>query len=114
MTLYHYTNAVKLEAIKKKGLCNFFGLIFFTTSEEVERTVMSSDARISIVKKNRKIRKFSIDRQRKYEIFNSFMSLDFIDFFSDTTKWYYTHLKKISPKDIVKYEILVKGVWFEV
>ena len=115
MILYHYTNEYALKKIMKKGLLNMFGLVWFTSSQQTENTVntysMCKQARVSVLK-DKTIRHFKSDKQRKYDLFSQFMNVELIDKVSDTSKWYYTH--KSVVKNILKYEIFENNEWREI
>ena len=114
MILYHYTNEYALKRIIKEVLLNMFGLIWFTSSSNTENTVnmhgRCEQARVSVLK-DKSIRSFAIDKERKYDLFSQFMNVELIGLISDTSKWYYTH--KSVVKNIIKYEIFDNGEWRE-
>ena len=91
-----------------------FGLIWFTSSSDTENTVnmhgRCKQARVSVLK-DKSIRSFAIDKERKYDLFSQFMNVGLVGLISDTSRWYYTH--KGVVKNILKYEIFENGEWRE-
>lgn len=115
MYLYHYTPEMNIKSIKKDGLLNIFGLIFFTTSDKGENTastMVGRQARI-IVKLTNKHKYVPDMIKSNYELMSSFFNPNLIHLISDVRNWYCLD-SDVDKKDIIKYEVLENGEWKEI